>query len=93
MINLNNSLKRRLTQLERQSAPAHGFRLDYGPVSAYGEEMTAEAFHERYPTGEIIHFVLVDGRPDDQSERTRALRPGERLRPDRGCSALAFSLS
>ncbi len=64
------SLKRRLAQLETQSAPKPvcGVQIDDGPVTAAGEEMTREAFHERYPAGEIIHFVLVDGRPDDKSE-------------------------
>ncbi len=64
------SLKTRLKKIETQSAPmpAWGVQMDDGPVRVAGEEMTLEAFHERYPAGEIIDFVLVDGRPDDKSE-------------------------
>ena len=40
-------------------------RRDYGPVTlcSSGEEMTAEEFHDRYPAGEIIHIILIDGPP------------------------------
>ncbi len=56
------SLKTRLARLETQNAPERvcAVQIDDGPVKVDGEEMTAEAFHERYPVGEIIHFVIVN---------------------------------
>ena len=68
------SLKTRLARLEQHCAPEPvlGVQIDDGPVTATGEEMTLEAFHERYPAGEIMHVVIVNHRPDDKSERTRA---------------------
>ena len=49
------SLKTRLARLEQHCAPEPvlGVQIDDGPVTAAGEEMTLEAFHERYPAGEI----------------------------------------
>ena len=68
------SLKTRLARLETQNAPERVcvVQIDDGPVTTTGEEMTLEAFHERYPAGEIMHVVIVNHRPDDKSERTRA---------------------
>ena len=60
------SIKTRIKQLEKQHAPepVYGFRRDYGPVTVDGEEMTPEAFYKRYPAGEIIHIILLDGPPE-----------------------------
>ncbi len=59
------SIKARIKQLETKNVkPVWGVQRDDGPVTAAGEEMTAEAFHERYPAGEIIHIILLDGPPD-----------------------------
>ena len=62
------SLKTRLARLETQSAPERvwGVQIDDGPVTRAGEEMTREAFDERYPACEIIHFVIVNSVSPDQ---------------------------
>ena len=55
-------LKARLKRLEQRNAPERvlGVQIDDGPVTVRGEEMTREAFHERYPVGKIIHCVCVN---------------------------------
>ncbi len=56
------SLKARLKRLEQHCAPESvlGVQMDDGPVKVHGEEMTREAFRERYPAGHLIHTVCVN---------------------------------
>ena len=56
------SLKTRLARLEQHCAPESvlGVQIGDGPVEVRGEEMTPEAFRERYPAGHLIHAVTVN---------------------------------
>ena len=67
-------LKTRLVRLEQHGAPERvwGVQIDDGPVTADGEEMTREAFHERYPADEIMHVVIVNTRATPRTEQVDA---------------------
>jgi len=74
------SLKARLRQLERHYAPERvlGVQIDDGPVTVNGEEMTCEAFEERYPAGDILHVVYVNQRPQQSQQPLPTGQKGER---------------